>query len=159
MANKLPRVIKPYHFAKQNLSFIGKYQLFDFPTIKESVLRDSTLVIHLEFSMQNNIALAIGNVVFDAYLPCAYCLEEVLFHYDNEVRLAFAPSSAKIADDFELVETLDQYSEFNTSDIITEEVVLNLPLFIQHKHCRIEPKQAENTLQSRHPFAGLKDLY
>jgi uncharacterized metal-binding protein YceD (DUF177 family) len=158
--DKLPSTIKPYAFAKQGLEFVGNYNLFTLPQVKNSVKQDSEVNITLKFSLVDNIILVDGHLSFATKLECAYCLGDVDFNYAKDIKLAFGNINTIIPTGYELVEIVDSYSEINTKEFIAEEVLLNLPMFVKHENecLHLTSDNTKRNIQ-QNPFATLKDLY
>jgi uncharacterized metal-binding protein YceD (DUF177 family) len=157
----LPKIIKPFVFAKKNLKFISNFNLLKVPNLK-NVVSCGNLDINLAFDIKNRVAFATGDIKINAKLCCVNCLEDVDFEYKNDLKVAFVSgefdeSSLK---DYEIIDC-EFDGEILTFDFITDEVLLALPMFAKHdKDCikigtteELKPQKKEN------PFAVLKDIY
>ena len=157
---KIPSVIKPFVFARGNLSFVGEFDLAELPRVKELVIRGSAVHIRMQFALVENKIIANGQLTFDAYMACANCLEEMVYSCDTPLELVFTSQPDTDKSGRECIEIVDTFTEFDTLEFVAEEVLLNIPMFVKHDYDCIELKQEADgeRANTQKPLANLKDF-
>ena len=164
---KLPSVIKPHHFARKTLSFNGSYNLADITPLQNKV-DGGTLNINLNFDLKNKLVIATGTIDFSTKIKCVNCLELINFNYSDKLNIVFVSNDIKYEelDEYEII-----YHEFGedvkTFDLITEEVLLAIPMFAKHKELCVDSFDFINKdfsvskdvdSDKKNPFAILKNI-
>jgi uncharacterized protein len=160
---KLPSVIKPFAFAKKNLTFNAKFNTAELKAL-EGVVNSGNVDIELTFSIKNRIAFAAGSIDIAVQLSCVNCFQNVDFIKKNIIKVAFVSGDfdEKSLDEYEIIDC-DFDGEILATDFVSDEVLLALPMFAKHTECCIQTNTSEEVEESiptkENPFAVLKDIY
>ncbi len=124
---------------------------------------DSTLSVHLEFSLDDNRRVRVtGWVLSDAKLKCYICLKDQYHSIRTtiDVRIVRTEQEAKeIFDEFDSIVVEDDTITLN--ELIEDDVLLNIPTQVCAEGLRCENRTAEihtPHLSVNRPFENIRDL-
>jgi len=118
----------------------------------------------VHFTRERGLAVAELALEGTAQLQCQRCLQPLQFPLQARVRLALLSSEAQAARvPPELEPVLASGGKLSLGELITEELLLSLPLVPLHEaaHCGVAPSPAtppSQPVQTHRPFAQLADL-
>ncbi len=159
----IPEQIKLFNFAKRELSFEQIYQVGDFPRLSDVLSNPGDKVaVKLSFYLEEGkIPCVSGVIELEAALSCQRCLEAFKLKLKPEFKLAFVTNEQQGQDldaDHEI--SLLEEDELSTIELITDEILLSIPMIPMHEHECLEYQDDENldVEKPENPFAILKTL-
>lgn len=156
MDDKFPKILKPYIFAKKNLSFSTKYDLKNLNKINKLV-EGGKADLQLSFDLIDRLIVATGSIIINTKLICNNCLDFVDFDYTGEINIAFTSNNQQVDEKYEIIDLAD---EIITDEFIADEVLLAFPMFAKHDYkCITEQKKVIIGQEEKvNPFAILKNI-
>ena len=159
----LPDQLKLFNFAKKEICLSGLYKISDFPKISEiaSNKRDS-LRVGLSFYLKNNKTPCVNGIIeLDIVLACQRCLDDLSIALKVNVNLAFVKheqQAEELDSDYEIY--LIQEEELATHDLISDEILLSIPMVPTHDYDCIKEINEQEVVEekSENPFAILKKI-
>ena len=159
----LPVQIKLFNFAKKEISLSGIYQISDFPKISEIArnIKDNVRV-DLSFYLKNNKTPCVEGIIeLDIVLACQRCLDDLSIALKVDFNLAFVrhdQESDELDSRYEIY--LIKEDELATHDLISDEILLSIPMVPAHDYECIEEINGHEIVEekSKNPFAILKKL-
>ena len=159
----IPEQIKLFNFAKRELSFTQTYQLGEFPRLANVLSNQSDKVaVKLSFYLEEGkIPCVSGSIELQAELICQRCLEGFKLELRPEFKLAFVTNEQQgqeLEADYEI--SLLEEDELSTIELITDEILLSIPMIPMHEHACLEYQDDEelDIEKPENPFAVLKTL-
>jgi uncharacterized protein len=134
----LPKKIDPLKLVEKNSKLEGELPLAEMLRLQDFLMDNSGQVqVNLNFDKVTQGFRAIyGTVSCDLPLRCERCLQPVVYHFNIAVKLSpvFEEAIAKdLSPDFEPLVLTGQ--PVVLSDMIEEEILLNLPIVAKHEVC------------------------
>ncbi len=133
--SSLPQRIEPISLAHKNANINGILSLSDLPRLADLLYQnEGEIEVTLTFGKdQKNFYYIKGHITTELSLKCQRCLEPIYFKINTDFNLS------PIKED-KLAETLPAVYEpillvdktLSVSDIITDEIILNLPMVAKH---------------------------
>ncbi len=163
MKQGIPEKIKLYKFATRGLCFSKKYKLRDFPRVSKiaSNLDDSVNVDLSFFLEKNNVPCIIGEIKLKLVTTCQRCLCDVDISLEPKFKLAYLNNEQQDGEIDSSYETiLIKNEEFSSIELITDEILISIPMIPMHKNdCSMNIDAEILTNQkSESPFAILKQV-
>ena len=159
----LPVQLKPFNFAKKEISLSGIYQISDFPKIREISRNDKENVrVDLSFYLKNNKTPCVKGIIeLDIVLECQRCLDDLSMKLKVSFNLAFIKhdqESDELDSHIELY--VIEEEELATHDLISDEILLSIPMVPTHDYGCIKEINEHEIVEakSKNPFAILKKL-
>ena len=163
LSKVLPERIKLFNFAKKEVNLFGEYLISSLPRISEiAINKEDSVKVDLSFYLENDKTPCVKGIIeLDIILECQRCLEPLQKHLKVNFNLAFVRNEQQ-------VEGLDsQYEiyviegeELATIDLITDEILLSLPMAPSHNYeCNLNKDKQEIVKEKReNPFTILKNI-
>jgi uncharacterized protein len=163
--NQLPKVIKLFNFAKKERSLGGVYKISSIPRISEIARnKEDNVKVDLSFYLENNKTPCIKGIInLNIILDCQRCLEALPIELKVDFKLAFVRHEQQaegLDSSYELYVTKEEEEELLTIDIITDEILLSIPMAPSHDFdCNLIMNKDEVVEESReNPFTILKNI-
>ena len=163
LSNSLPAQLKLFNLAKKEVSLSGQYQISDLAMVSEIASNKTDKInINLSFYLENDKTPCIDGIIsLDIVLVCQKCLEELPIPLKVSFNLAFVRFEAqgKVLDSrYEIYVT--QKEELATQDLISEEILLSVPMIPTHDYDCMEEMDKQRIVEekSNNPFAILKKI-
>ena len=163
--NQLPKVIKLFNFAKKERSLEGIYKISSIPRISEIARnKEDNVKVDLSFYLENNKTPCIKGIInLNIILDCQRCLEALPIELKVDFKLAFVRHEQQaegLDSSYELYVTKEEEEELLTIDIITDEILLSIPMAPSHDFdCNLIINKDEVVEENReNPFTILKNI-
>ena len=163
--NQLPKVIKLFNFAKKERSLGGVYKISSIPRISEIARnKEDNVKVDLSFYLENNKTPCIKGIInLNIILDCQRCLEALPIELKVDFKLAFVRHEQQaegLDSSYELYVTKEEKEELLTIDIITDEILLSIPMAPSHDfNCNLIINEDEVVEESKeNPFTILKNI-
>ena len=163
--NQLPKVIKLFNFAKKERSLGGVYKISSIPRISEIARnKEDNVRVDLSFYLENNKTPCIKGIInLNIILDCQRCLEALPIELKVDFKLAFVRHEQQaegLDSSYELYVTKEEKEELLTIDIITDEILLSIPMAPSHDfNCNLIINEDEVVEESKeNPFTILKNI-
>lgn len=160
---KLPKQLSVFDFASKELSFSQNLRIKELPEInKIANNKAGKLEVSLSFFLENdNIPCVKGTISTKIALLCQRCLKNVFLDLNIEFNLAFIKNNStniNLSPIFELY--FIEKDNIPTIDIISEEILLEIPISPIHKYNCYKYKQLNSITEknTNKPFAILKNI-
>lgn len=156
---------------KKNLSIVGTYSADCFPQLSTLFLEDknNNIELDLSFDFEEKSPCLAGTLMVDIWATCQRCLQEMNFKKSITIHLLFIAKHRKSnltqesEQEIEIINT-DQ-DELNIVDIISDEILLNMPMSLKHLNpCQshaslVDDSKTQNEAKDTYqPFSNLKQL-
>ncbi len=161
---QLPKKIKLFNFAKKEVRLLGNYKIASMPRIFEIARNtEDKIKVELSFYIENNKTPCIKGIIdLKIFLDCQRCLEAFPIELKVLFNLAFVrhESQAEGLDSSYEVYVIGEEEELDTIDLITDEILLSLPMSPSHNFdCSLNINEKETEKVDRqNPFDVLKDI-
>jgi DUF177 domain-containing protein len=166
MTQTAPLLINPLIFAQQYAHFAGEVAVQKLPRLVRA-LADSTGVIHYDLQFQQDDERQIFvtiNWQTQVTLVCQRCLQPFTMDLQYTSRLqAITDDMKPFADDVDPIVLNPQTHDFHLLELLTDEVLLQLPPVPRHpiEQCPTqlaETGEKKRPVQKQNPFANLRTL-
>jgi uncharacterized protein len=159
MLNRLPDFVDPIAFAEKNARLDGRVGLAQLGRIQNELMDVSGDVqVQLDFRREGRLVIVDGVIGASLKLQCQRCLEPLDWPVRSVVSLGVVRSldeAERLSERYEPL-LVDESEQISPKAIAEDELLLALPLFPHHDHCR--EVQTEPPPERQHPFAGLSAL-
>lgn len=154
---KLPKQLKVFDFANRGLIFSTDIKIKDLPEInKIANNKNDYLKVSMSFFLNNGKTPCVkGSISANITLDCQRCLEDIYMDLNINFNLAFIENENEKFDSSFEPYLLTNY-EIATIDLISEEILLTIPISPTHKYNCKNYKEFESQENSYKPFAILK---
>ena len=163
-ANKLPKKINFFNFAKKEVKLNGDYKISELSRLTEIASNKNDKVkVNLSFSLENGrIPCVEGIIKSILVLDCQRCLDSLQVDLKVPFNIAFARNEFQadsLDDKFEIYLIGDD-EELETKDLITDEILLSIPMAPSHDYdCGFKTDKGNIVEEVReHPFDVLKNI-
>ena len=162
--NHLPETIKLFNFAKKEVRLKGNYIISNLSRLSEIVSNNSDRVeVDLAFHLENVKTPCIeGIIVSKLLLDCQRCLDNLEVNLNVPISIAFVKkeNDASGLDDKYEIHLIEDDEELETKDLITDEILLSLPMAPTHDFdCGLKLDKEDKVKEFReHPFDVLKNI-
>ena len=163
LSESLPGQLKLFNLAKKEVSLSGLYQISDFPKISEIASnKKDNVKVDLSFCLNNNKTPCVDGIIkLEIVLPCQRCLEELHIALNVSFALAFVKheqQAEELGSHYEIY--LTDKDELTTIDLITDEILLSIPMIPTHDYDCIKEINEQEIVEgkSENPFAILKKI-
>ena len=163
LSKVLPEQLKLFNFAKKQVNLSGFYQISDFPRISEIASnKKGNIKVDLSFYLKNNKTPCVDGIIeLDILLPCQRCLDDLSIALKVNFNLAFVKheqQAEELDSDYEIY--LIQEEELATHDLISDEILLSIPMVPTHDYDCIKEINEQEVVEekSENPFAILKKI-
>ena len=161
---QLPKTIKLYNFAKKEVNLHGEYKISNMPRLAEIAKNDKDSVqVDLSFHLENGMTPCVKGIInLIVVLDCQRCLDDLEMDLIIPFNLAFVKyeNQANEFDEHYEIYHVGELEELETIDLITDEILLSIPMVPSHNFaCGLKLDQ-ENIVEEvqKHPFDVLKNL-
>ena len=163
-AKKLPKKINFFNFAKKEVKLDGDYKISELSRLTEIASNENDKVkVNLSFRLENGrIPCVEGIIKSILVLDCQRCLDSLQVDLKVSFDIAFARNEFQadsLDDKFEIYLIGDD-EELETKDLITDEILLSLPMAPSHDFdCGLKLDKEDKVKEVReHPFDVLKNI-
>ena len=163
-AKKLPKKINFFNFAKKEVKLNGDYKISELSRLTEIASNENDKVeVNLSFRLENGrIPCVEGIIKSILVLDCQRCLDSLQVDLKVSFDIAFARNEFQadsLDDKFEIYLIGDD-EEFETKDLITDEILLSIPMAPSHDYdCGFKTVKGNIVEEVReHPFDVLKNI-
>jgi uncharacterized protein len=136
MLNRLPEIIEPLHLADKRGELKGEIAVSSLKRIADMLYSDEgSVVVELFFGREGRLAKVEGRIHAVLQLECQSCLQAVEWSVDNVIKLGIVNSidqANRLPEDYEPLLVEDE--TMRLSDLIEDELLLNLPTYPKHQH-------------------------
>jgi uncharacterized protein len=161
---QLPKTIKLFNFAKKEVNFFGKYKISNVPRVSDLARNiEDYLNVNLSFHLENGKTPCVKGIIDSKIvLDCQRCLDVLDLDLKVLFNLAFVryESQAVGLDKVYEVYVLGENDELDTLDLISDEILLSLPMSPTHEfdcNLKVDPKiKVEKAREN--PFDVLKNI-
>ena len=161
---QLPKTIKLFSFAKKEVNFYGKYKISNVPRVSDLARNiEDYLNVNLSFHLENGKTPCVKGIINSKIvLDCQRCLDVLDLDLKVLFNLAFVrhESQAEGLDKVYEVYVLGENEELNTLDLISDEILLSLPMSPTHEFdciLKVGPKIKVEKIHEN-PFDVLKNI-
>ena len=161
---KLPRKINFFNFAKKEVKINGDYKISDLSRLSEIASNENdNLEVDLYFHLENGkIPCVEGIIKLKLVLDCQRCLDNLDMNLKVTFDIAFVRNELhadSIDDKFEVC-LIGEDEELDTKDLITDEILLSIPMAPSHDfECGFKTDKEDIVDEVReHPFDALKNI-
>ena len=162
---QLPKKIKLFNFAKKEVKLRGSYKINALPRIFEIARNaEDKIKVDLSFYLENNKTPCIKGIIdLKIFLDCQRCLEPFPLVLKVPFNLAFARHESQVdgIDSNYEVYIIGEEEELDTIDLITDEILLSLPMSPSHDFdCSLKLDSNKKIVGEVHenPFNVLKNI-
>ncbi len=163
-STQLPKTIKLFNFAKKEVNLYGEYKIANVPRVSDLARNtEDNLKVNLSFHLENGKTPCVKGIIKSKIvLDCQRCLDALDLDLKVFFNLAFVgyESQAEGLDRVYEVYVLGENEEIDTLDLISDELLLSLPMAPSHKFdCSLKVK-SEIKVEKAHenPFDVLKNI-
>ncbi|MFZ4503276.1 MAG: YceD family protein [Methylovulum sp.] len=169
MSQQLPEFIDPFHQADKRGQLHGHLAVKNLRRLTDILYsNEGDFAVFMVFGKEGRQAfceLSLDGVV---YLKCQNCLESIEFKINTMTKLGMVNSfeqADKLSDEYEPLLIKDEKVLLN--DMIEDELLLLIPVFPKHTHCKFEslsslslvrPPLNQAAVIKKNPFSILSDL-
>ena len=159
----LPSELKIFNFAKKEVSLFGEYFISNLPRISDiAINKEGSVKVDLSFYLENAKTPCIKGIIeLDIVLECQRCLEALQKKLKVNFNLAFVRNEQQAEGlDSKYEVYLINGDELATIDLITDEILLSLPMAPSHNYeCNLNKDNQEIVEEKReNPFTILKNI-
>ena len=159
-----PKTIKLFNFAKKEVNLYGEYKISGVPRVSDIVRNtEDNLEVNLSFHLENGKTPCVKGIINSKIvLDCQRCLNALDLDLKVLFNLAFVryESQAEGLDKDYEVYVLGENEEIDTLDLISDEILLSLPMAPSHEFdCNLKvesEKKVEKIHENR--FDVLKNI-
>ena len=161
---QLPKTIKLFNFAKKEVNFYGEYKISDVPRVSDIARNaEDNLEVDLSFHLENGKTPCVKGIINSKIvLDCQRCLDVLDIDLKVLFNLAFVryESQAEGLDKNYEVYVLGESEEIDTLDLISDEILLSLPMAPSHEFDCSLKVESETKVEKIHenPFDVLKNI-
>jgi uncharacterized protein len=163
-AKKLPNKINFFNFAKKEVELIGDLKIFDLSRLNEIASNKNDKVeVDLSFHLENGKTPCVEGIIKSKLvLDCQRCLDNLELDLKVPFDIAFTKNESQaegLNDKFEIY-LVGEDEEIDTKDLITDEILLSIPMAPSHEFdCGLKTDKG-HILQEvlEHPFDVLKNI-
>ena len=163
ISKHLPGELKIFNFAKKEVSLFGHYLISNLPRINEiAINKEGNIKVELSFYLENDKTPCIKGIIeLDILLECQRCLEGLPKELKVNFNLAFVRNEYQaegLDSKYEIY--VIESDELVTIDLITDEILLSLPMAPSHDYeCNLNKvNQAIVEEKRENPFTILKNI-
>ena len=159
-----PKTIKLFNFAKKEVNFYGEYKISDVPRVSDIARNaEDNLEVDLSFHLENGKTPCVKGIINSKIvLDCQRCLDTLNIDLKVLFNLAFVrfESQAEGLDKDYEVYVLGESEEIDTLDLISDEILLSLPMVPSHEFdCSLsEDNETKVEKVRKNPFDVLKNI-
>jgi len=159
-----PKTIKLFNFAKKEAKLHGEYKISNMPRLSEIVRNGKDSVrVDFSFHLENGKTPCVKGIIdLKVVLDCQRCLDDLEMDIKIPFNLAFISheNQAEGLDDLFETYLVDEDVELETLDLITDEILLSIPIAPSHNfECSLKVDKEEIIKEVReHPFDVLKNI-
>tara|TARA_B100000470_G_scaffold161567_1_gene126697 strand:+ start:606 stop:1130 length:525 start_codon:yes stop_codon:yes gene_type:complete len=163
-STQLPKTIKLFNFAKKEVSLHGEYKISNVPRVSEVARNiEDNLKVNLSFHLENGKTPCVkGIITSKIVLDCQRCLDALDLDLKVLFNLAFVryESQAEGLDKSYEVYVIGEDEEIDTLDLISDEILLSLPMAPSHEFdCSLSVDSEKIVEKVReNPFDVLKNI-
>ena len=163
-ANHLPETIKLFNFAKKEVRLKGNYIISNLSRLSEITSNNSDRVeVDLAFHLENGKTPCIEGIIMSKLLlDCQRCLDDLELNLNVPINIAFVKNEKEASglDDKYEIHLIEDDEELETIDLITDEILLSLPMAPTHDFdCGLKFDKENKVKEVReHPFDVLKNI-
>ena len=161
---KFPKKINFFNFAKKEVKLNGYFKIFELSRLSEIASNENDKVeVDLFFHLENGkIPCVEGIIKSKLVLDCQRCLHNLQLDLKAPFDIAFARNEFQadsLDDKFEIYFIGDD-EELDTKDLITDEILLSIPMAPSHNYdCGFKTDKGNIVQEVReHPFDVLKNI-
>ena len=161
---QLPKTIKLFNFAKKEVNFYGEYKISDVPRVSDIARNaEDNLEVDLSFHLENGKTPCVKGIINSKIvLDCQRCLETLNIDLKVLFNFAFVRFESQVEGldkDYE-VYVLGESEEIDTLDLISDEILLSLPMAPSHEFDCSLKVESETKIEKIHenPFDVLKNI-
>ena len=159
----LPSELKIFSLAKKEISLFGEYLISSLPRISEIAINKEDIVnVDLSFYLENDKTPCIKGIIeLNIVLECQRCLEALQKQLKVNFNLAFVRNEQQAEElDSQYEIYVIEGDELATIDLITDEILLSLPMAPSHNYeCNLNKVKQEIVKEKReNPFTILKNI-
>ena len=161
---QLPNTIKLFNFAKKEVNLYGEYKIANIPRVSDLASNiEDNLQVNLSFHLQNGKTPCIKGIIRSKIvLDCQRCLDSLDLDLKVLFNLAFVryESQSEGLDKVYEVYVLGENEEIDTLDLISDEILLSLPMAPSHEFDCSLKVNSEMKVEKMHenPFDVLKNI-
>jgi len=161
---QLPKTIKLFNFAKKEVKLYGNYKISNLSRLSEIAKNDREKVeVDLSFHLENGKTPCVKGIIkLQLVLDCQRCLDALEVDLKVPFNLAFVrnESQSDSLDDKYEIYLIGENGELETEDLITDEILLSIPIAPSHDFdCGLKIDKEKTAKEVReHPFDVLKNL-
>jgi len=160
----LPKTIKLFNFAKKEVKLVGNFKVSGLPRLSEIASNVNDIVeVDLSFHIENEKTPCIEGIIqSQLLLNCQRCLDNLEFDLNILINIAFIKNEndASGLDDKYEIHLIEDDEELETKDLITDEILLSLPMAPTHDFdCGIKLDKEDKVKEVlENPFDVLKNI-
>ena len=162
--NHLPKTIKLFNFAKKEVKLVGLFKVSSLTRLSEIASNDNDIVeVDLSLHVENGKTPCIEGIIKSKLvLDCQRCLDNLELDLKVPFDIAFTKNESQaegLNDKFEIY-LVGEDEEIDTKDLITDEILLSIPMAPSHEFdCGLKTDKG-HILQEvlEHPFDVLKNI-
>ena len=162
--NHLPKTIKLFNFAKKEVELVGQYKVSSLSRLSEIASNDNDIVeVDLSLHVENGKTPCIEGIIKSKLLlDCQRCLDSLELNLNVPINIAFVNNEKDVSglDDKYEIHLIEDDEELETKDLITDEILLSLPMAPTHDFdCGLKLDKEDKVKEVReHPFDVLKNI-
>ena len=163
-AIQLPKKINFYNFAKKEVTLNGDYVISDLSRLSEIANNENDNVeVDLAFHLENGKTPCVEGIIkLKLVLDCQRCLDNLELNLNVPINIAFVKNEEDVSglDDKYEIHLIEDEEELETKDLITDEILLSLPMSPTHDFdCGLKFDKEDKVKEVReHPFDVLKNI-
>ena len=163
-STQLPKTIKVFNFAKKEVNLDGEYKIANLPRVSDLARNtEDNLKVNLSFHLENGKTPCVKGIINSKIvLDCQRCLDALDIDLKVFFNLAFVryESQAEGLDKVYEVYVLGEDEEIDTLDLISDELLLSLPMAPSHEFDCSLKVESEIKVEKVHenPFDVLKNI-
>ena len=161
---QLPKTIKLFNFAKKEVNLHGEYKISNVPRVSEVARNvEDNLKVNLSFNLENGKTPCVKGIIESKIvLDCQRCLDALDLNLKVLFNLAFVrfESQAEGLDKSFEVYVIGEDEELDTLNLISDEILLSLPMVPSHEFdCSLSVnKETKLEKVCKNPFDVLKNI-
>jgi uncharacterized protein len=161
---QLPKTIKLFNFAKKEVNLYGECKISNISRLSEIAKNDNdSIEVDLSFHLENEKTPCVKGIIdLKVVLDCQRCLDDLEMDLRVMFNLAFIrhENQANELDKRYEIYHVGDVEELETLDLITDEILLSIPMAPSHNfECGLKVDQEKTIEEVReHPFDVLKNL-
>ncbi len=169
MSQQLPEFIDPFHQADKRGQLNGHLAVKNLRRLTDILYsNEGDFAVFMVFGKEGRQAFCELSLDGAVYLKCQNCLESIEFKINTMTKLGMVNSfeqADKLSDEYEPLLIKDEKVLLN--DMIEDELLLLIPVFPKHTHCKFEslsslslvrPPLNQAAVIKKNPFSILSDL-